>query len=93
MNKNRYRVIFSQARGVFIAVAEIVKSRTKTVGQSSATEIYDDASQITLNSYKKLNPLNFAVIAVLGAVVYSLPLNSIANTGLFAGDGGYGNPP
>lgn len=80
MNKNRYRVIFSQARGVFIAVAEIVKSRTKTVGQSSATETHDDASQITLNSYKKLNPLNFAVIAVLGAVVYSLPLNSIANT-------------
>ena len=84
MNKNRYRVIFSQARGVFIAVAEIVKSRTKTVGQSSATETHDDASQITLNSYKKLNPLNFAVIAVLGAVVYSLPLNSIANTQIIA---------
>jgi len=34
MNKNRYRIIFSQARGMFIAVAEIVKSRTKTAGQS-----------------------------------------------------------
>ena len=32
MNKNRYRVIYSQARGMFIAVAEIVKSRTKNAG-------------------------------------------------------------
>ena len=32
MNKNRYRIIFSQARGMFIAVAEIVKSKTKAAG-------------------------------------------------------------
>ncbi|BAP36440.1 hypothetical protein AS4_15000 [Acinetobacter guillouiae] len=55
MNKNRYRIIFSQARGMFIAVAEIVKSRTKTAGQSHAIgeiEIEDitGASSIT---YKK----------------------------------------
>lgn len=36
MNKNCYRVIFSQARGLFIAVAEIVKSQTKQAGQTSA---------------------------------------------------------
>ena len=84
MNKNRYRVIFSQARGMFIAVAEIVKSRTKTAGQSFAVETNDEASQFTPNSYKKLNPLNFAVISVLGAVIYTLPLNSIANTQIIA---------
>ena len=32
MNKNRYRVIFSQARGMFIAVAEIVKKPYKNSG-------------------------------------------------------------
>ena len=83
MNKNRYRVIFSQARGMFIAVAEIVKSRTKTAGQSIAGT---DATEIafTPTSYKKLNPLNFAVVCVLGAVVYTVPLNSIANTQIIA---------
>ncbi|MCH4244047.1 DUF637 domain-containing protein [Acinetobacter gerneri] len=35
MNKNRYRIIFSQARNMFIAVAENVKSQTKTSGQST----------------------------------------------------------
>ncbi|MDO3657856.1 ESPR domain-containing protein [Acinetobacter sp. NIPH 1865] len=79
MNKNRYRVIFSQARGLFIAVAEIVKSRTKTAGQSGA--VATDASMpSSVHTYKKLNPLNFAVISMLGAVVYILPLSSIANT-------------
>ena len=34
MNKNRYRIIFSQARGMFIAVAETVKSKTKAAGQT-----------------------------------------------------------
>lgn len=83
MNKNRYRVIFSQARGMFIAVAEIVKSRTKTAGQSIAGT---DATEIafTPTSYKKLNPLNFAVVCVLGAVVYTVPLSSIANTQIIA---------
>nr|WP_223236568.1 ESPR domain-containing protein [Acinetobacter baumannii] len=37
MNKNRYRIIFSHARGMFIAVAEIVKSKTKQAGQSQGT--------------------------------------------------------
>lgn len=82
MNKNRYRVIYSQARGMFVAVAEIVKSRTKTAGQSSANgatelESEDDVSNIT---YKKLNPLNFSIISLLGAVIYTIPMSSIGNT-------------
>ena len=86
MNKNRFRVIYSQARGMFIAVAEIVKSRTKTAGQSSAASDLDSdhISSNLLNVYKKLNPLNFAVVSVLGAVIYTVPLSSIANTQIIA---------
>ncbi|HFX6175415.1 TPA: hemagglutinin repeat-containing protein [Acinetobacter baumannii] len=84
MNKNCYRVIFSQARGMFIAVAEIVKSRTKTAGQSNAPGTDIVTNSFPLNSYKKLNPLNFAVVTVLGAVVYTIPLSSIANTQIHA---------
>ncbi|WP_420315514.1 filamentous hemagglutinin N-terminal domain-containing protein, partial [Acinetobacter bereziniae] len=86
MNKNRYRVIYSQARGMFIAVAEIVKSRTKTAGQSHAVgeiEIEDitGASSIT---YKKLNPVNFAVVSLLGAAIYTLPMATIAESHIVA---------
>ncbi|WP_151803139.1 two-partner secretion domain-containing protein [Acinetobacter guillouiae] len=86
MNKNRYRVIFSQARGMFIAVAEIVKSRTKTAGQSHSIgeiEIEDitGASSIT---YKKLNPVNFAVVSLLGAAIYTLPMATIAESQIVA---------
>ncbi|WP_353167006.1 hemagglutinin repeat-containing protein [Acinetobacter sp.] len=85
MNKNRYRVIYSQARGMFIAVAEIVKSRTKAAGQTHAegeVEIQDFAtSSIT---YKKLNPVNFAVVSLLGAAIYTLPMATIAESHIVA---------
>ncbi|HHW52697.1 MAG TPA: glycohydrolase toxin TNT-related protein [Acinetobacter towneri] len=83
MNKNCYRIIFSQARGMFVAVAEIVKSRSKTAGQTEAINT-EDASQFTPQTLKKLNPLNFAVVSLLGAVVYTVPFNSIANTQIIA---------
>ncbi|MFW1755689.1 DUF637 domain-containing protein [Acinetobacter guillouiae] len=35
MNKNCYRIIFSKAKNMFIAVAENIKSQTKTAGQSA----------------------------------------------------------
>lgn len=35
MNKNRYRIIFSKAKNMFIAVAENIKSQTKTSGQGT----------------------------------------------------------
>lgn len=84
MNKNRYRVIYSQARGMFIAVAEIVKSRTKTAGQSESNVAVEDKSTITTLCYKKINPLNFAVISLLGAVIYTIPMSSIGNTQIIA---------
>jgi len=81
MNKNRYRIIFSHARGMFIAVAEIVKSKTKQAGQSLGPNETDSVTSSVLPiHYKKLNPLNFAVIGCLGALVISLPMSSVAGT-------------
>lgn len=37
MNKNLYRIIFSKARNMFIAVGENSKSQTKTAGESTKT--------------------------------------------------------
>ncbi|HHP6694859.1 hemagglutinin repeat-containing protein [Acinetobacter baumannii] len=88
MNKNRYRIIFSHARGMFIAVAEIVKSKTKQAGQSQGKmEIDSVTSSVRLIHYKKLNPLNFAVIGCLGALVISLPMSSVAETQIIADKG------
>ncbi|WP_121975797.1 two-partner secretion domain-containing protein, partial [Acinetobacter stercoris] len=39
MNKNRYRIIFSKAKNMFIAVAENIKSQSKTSGQTVATNL------------------------------------------------------
>ncbi|WP_413784432.1 hemagglutinin repeat-containing protein [Acinetobacter sp. ACIN00229] len=88
MNKNRYRIIFSHARGMFIAVAEIVKSKTKQAGQSQGTmETGAVESSVPPIHYKKLNPLNFAVIGCLGALVISLPMSSVAGTQIVADKG------
>jgi len=88
MNKNRYRIIFSHARGMFIAVAEIVKSKTKQAGQSQGTmETGAVTSSVPPIHYKKLNPLNFAVIGCLGALVISLPMSSVAGTQIIADKG------
>lgn len=88
MNKNRYRIIFSHARGMFIAVAEIVKSKTKQAGQSQGQIGTDSTIDSVLPiHYKKLNPLNFAVIGCLGALVISLPMSSVAETQIIADKG------
>ncbi|MDH2505274.1 hemagglutinin repeat-containing protein [Acinetobacter baumannii] len=88
MNKNRYRIIFSHARGMFIAVAEIVKSKTKQAGQSQGMMETDSVtSSVRPIHYKKLNPLNFAVIGCLGALVISLPMSSVAGTQIIADKG------
>nr|WP_228259287.1 filamentous hemagglutinin N-terminal domain-containing protein [Acinetobacter sp. ANC 4635] len=84
MNKNCYRIIFSHAQNMFVAVAEIVKSRTKAAGQSQQTHTDPIAQASPTITYKKLQPLNFAVMSVIGAVVYMMPLHSIANTQIIA---------
>ncbi|MAK29894.1 hemagglutinin repeat-containing protein [Acinetobacter sp.] len=95
MNKNRYRIIFSQARGMFIAVAEIVKSKTKQAGQSQAdghdnkacSASDSDSMGFDSSHLKKLKQLNFAVISVLGASIFTLPLNTIADSQIIADKG------
>lgn len=84
MNKNRFRVIYSQAQSIFIAVAETVKSRTKAPGQGTLSGDVEVAEAGTSTTYKRLNPLNFAVISCLGAVLISMPLNSMANSQIVA---------
>ncbi|MEB3755121.1 hemagglutinin repeat-containing protein, partial [Acinetobacter sp. MD2(2019)] len=95
MNKNRYRIIFSQARGMFIAVAEIVKSKTKQAGQSQSdghdNEVCtaSDSGSIGFDSshFKKLKRVNFAVISLLGATIYTLPIATIADSQIIADKG------
>ncbi|MCK4106607.1 DUF637 domain-containing protein [Acinetobacter radioresistens] len=45
MNKTRYRIIFNKARQVFMAVAENVKSQTKTSGQSQGHVSASESTQ------------------------------------------------
>lgn len=45
MNKNLYRIIFSKARNMFIAVGENSKSRTKSAGESSAASMTQNAQE------------------------------------------------
>ncbi|AOA58593.1 hypothetical protein BFG52_09670 [Acinetobacter larvae] len=88
MNKNAYRIIFSQARGMFIAVAEIVKSRCKSTGQSqNSVSALQQQEIVKPVHYKKMNPLNFAVMRLLGAVIYTLPLSNIASAQIIADQG------
>lgn len=90
MNKNRYRIIFSQARGMFIAVAEIVKSKTKQAGQSlgggdtTKNDSNVETHAFSTANFKRLNLLNFAVISFLGASIYTLPLMTIADSQIIA---------
>lgn len=84
MNKNKFRLVFNQPRGLLMAVAEIVKSNV--TGDSSASS--DPAS--LNNSISKLKqradtrvtlrPLAFSLLLVLGMVsIVPNPLN-ITNT-------------
>lgn len=43
MNKNQYRIIFSKAKNMFIAVAENVKSNTKNAGQTKSSTEHREA--------------------------------------------------
>lgn len=46
MNKNRYRVIFSKSKNMFIAVAENIKSQTKAAGQSTNSNQINASSEV-----------------------------------------------
>lgn len=88
MNKNCYRIVFSQARSMFIAVAETAKSRVKAAGQSNAIGNAalesKSATALELYHYKKLKPLNFALLSMLGAMISIVPVASIADSQISA---------
>lgn len=42
MNKNRYRIIFSKAKNMFVAVAENIKSQSKPTGQSTQQVCFEE---------------------------------------------------
>lgn len=47
MNKNRYRVIFSKSKNMFIAVAENIKSQTKAAGQNTKSNQINASSEVS----------------------------------------------
>ncbi|MEJ5138573.1 MULTISPECIES: DUF637 domain-containing protein [Acinetobacter] len=55
MNKNRYRIIFSKAKNMFIAVAENIKSQSKATGQSTySTPIAESVNTQDSKSFHQL---------------------------------------
>ncbi|MDC4818695.1 DUF637 domain-containing protein [Acinetobacter baumannii] len=65
MNKNSYRIIYSKARQMFVAVAENVRSQTKTAGQSEAS---------TQNNIDKTESQAFHQLWQVKALVASISL-------------------
>lgn len=68
MNKNCYRIIYSKARQLFIAVAENVKSHTKTSGQSQSSK-----TEHTEQSFHEM----WQVKALVMSMSLWMPLSSV----------------
>jgi len=67
MNKNRFRIIFNQARGMLMAVAEYIASAGKSVRASVAATSAPATRQAT-NTTVTLKPTHFACVVSLGLV-------------------------
>lgn len=68
MNKNSYRIIYSKARQMFVAVAENVRSQTKTSGQSEAS------SQNPINNETQAFHQLWQVKALVASISLWMPL-------------------
>ncbi|HFX6519661.1 TPA: DUF637 domain-containing protein [Acinetobacter nosocomialis] len=68
MNKNSYRIIYSKVRQMFVAVAENVKSQTKTSGQSQAN------SQSPINHESQVFHQLWQVKALVASMSFWMPL-------------------
>lgn len=68
MNKNSYRIIYSKARQMFVAVAENVRSQTKTSGQSEAN------SQSPINHESQAFHQLWQVKALVASISLWMPL-------------------
>ncbi|WP_284119288.1 DUF637 domain-containing protein [Acinetobacter seifertii] len=68
MNKNSYRIIYSKARQMFVAVAENVRSQTKTSGQSEVS------SQNPINNETQAFHQLWQVKALVASISLWMPL-------------------
>jgi len=72
MNKNRYRIIFSKAKNMFIAVAENIKSQSKATGQSThSTPIIESVNTQDLKSFHELWQVKSIVASMSLFVTFS----------------------
>lgn len=67
MNKNQFRIIFNQARGVMMAVAEHVKSHSSGNSGSSVTKTTFPEANLDTH-VATVRPLVFSILLSLGAV-------------------------
>jgi len=69
MNKHHYRIIFNKARGTWMAVAEIVKSRGKF---ASSVVCADSGTRLGKRFVGTLRPVNYVLLTIMGMVHISL---------------------
>ncbi len=67
MNKNRFRIIFNQARGVMMAVAEYVTSHSG-VGDTTSSSTVTPSTSGTNGHAATIRPLTFSIMLSLGMV-------------------------
>ncbi|MCX8638702.1 filamentous hemagglutinin N-terminal domain-containing protein [Gilliamella sp. B3172] len=69
MNKNLYRIVFNQARGLFVVVSEIVKSHQAVSGSAKKTKSISSQNDLAGKSKTSaLKPLVFLSYVALGLV-------------------------
>lgn len=69
MNKNLYRIVFNQARGLFVVVSEIVKSHQAVSGSCKKTKSISSQNDLAgKNKTSALKPLVFLSYVALGLV-------------------------
>lgn len=69
MNKNLYRIVFNQARGLFVVVSEIVKSHQAVSGSCKKTKSISSQNDVAgKNKTSALKPLVFLSYVALGLV-------------------------
>jgi filamentous hemagglutinin len=90
MNKNRYRVIFSKVKTMFIVVAENAKSHTKASGETTASEIKYETDPVAFHQLWQVKSLiaslslfmAFSPVYAEIQVDHSAPANKQAVIGL-----------
>ncbi|MCW9021381.1 MAG: ESPR-type extended signal peptide-containing protein, partial [Sedimenticola sp.] len=71
MNKNRYRLVFNMARGLWMAVAEIVKARGKAASPVVSSSTHSSA---VYSLHCTLRPLRLALLGAWGGLLVAAPM-------------------